>query len=85
MRILGRMMRRRPLNASNLEACVLKRQFRNFGATNIGVGRRVFWLPNLKPGPVKQGCVASLLDGTSLKKSKALATVCGKPLFSTSG
>jgi hypothetical protein len=38
-----------------------------------------------KPGPFKQGCVASLLKGTSLKKSKAHATVCGKSLISTGG
>ena len=78
-------MRRRPLNASNLEAHVSRRQLRNFGATSIGVGPRVLWLPTLKPDPFKQGCVASLLKGVSLKKSKAHATVSGKPLISTGG
>ena len=78
-------MRRRPLRESNLKAHVSRQQFRNFGATNIGVGLQDLWLATLKPGPVKQGCVASLLDGTSLKKSKAHVTVCGELLISIGG
>ena len=60
-------MRRRPLNASDLGADASTRQSRNRGATNIEVRQRGLWLPILKPGPFKQGCVASLLKGTSLK------------------
>jgi hypothetical protein len=78
-------MRRWPLSASDLEAHVSRQQSRNRGATNIGVGLQDLWLPTLKPGPFKQGCTASLLEGTSLKKSKTHATVCGKPLISTGG
>ena len=78
-------MRRRPLNASDLGADASTLQSRKRGATNIDVGPRDLWLPILKPGPFKQGGIASRLKGTSLKKSKPHASVCEKPLISTGG
>ncbi|RMV97134.1 hypothetical protein ALP01_200491 [Pseudomonas caricapapayae] len=41
--------------------------------------------PFVHAGPSKQGCKAALFGWTSLKKSKAHATICGKLLISTGG
>jgi len=77
-------MRRRPLNVVGPWGACIK-------ATIPQLPQHRYWTTRSlvtdfkKPGPFKQGCVASLLKGTSLKKSKAHATVCEKPLISTSG
>jgi len=53
-----------------LEAHVSRQQSPNRSASNIDVRQQDLWLPTFKPGPFKQGCVASLLEGTSLKNLK---------------
>jgi hypothetical protein len=53
--------------------------------SKVRVHFRDFADPLVHAAPSKQGCKATLLGWTSLKKSKAQATVCGKTLISTGG